>query len=87
MAGKIIYILCLNTVLGNVDISKQLNPRLMTFMTDLEHKAAAIPKTNDKETHSYMIQKEKEKLSMIPMIPIGKKQGDGNEIDLDNLLV
>ena len=27
--------------------------------------------SNDNDTHSYMIQKEREKLSIIPMFPIG----------------
>ena len=96
MTGKIIFILTVVTFLKGADAFKQLNANIDKMIARIENKTKGLMEdgkaivlynrttSNDNDTHSYMIQKEKEKLSIIPMIPIGMKSLDNpvkNEVD------
>ena len=100
MTRKIIYILTIATFLTRTNAFKQLNANIDNMIARVENhtnglvddgKAIVLynrTTSNDNDTHSYMIQKEREKLSIIPMFPIGiessaesvKNQGDGKDI-------
>ena len=85
MTGKIIFILTVVTILNGADAFKQLNANIDKMIARIENKTKGLMEdgkaivlynrttSNDNGTHSYMIQKEREKLSIIPMIPIGIK--------------
>ena len=85
MTGKILYFLTFVSILIKTDAFKQLNAnidkmiaRVENHTKDLMENGKAIvlynrTTSNDNDTHSYMIQKEREKLSIIPMFPIGIK--------------
>ena len=85
MTGKIIFLLTFASILIKTDAFKQLNAnidkmiaRVENHTKDLMENGKAIvlynrTTSNDNDTHAYMIQKEREKLSIIPMFPIGIK--------------
>ena len=96
MTGKIIFILTVVTIFNGADAFKQLNANIDKMIARIENKTKGLMEdgkaivlynrttSNDNDTHSYMIQKEKEKLSIIPMIPIGIKNSNKppkNEVD------
>ena len=99
MTGKIIFILTVVTFLKGADAFKQLNANIDKMIARIENKTKGLMEdgkaivlynrttSNDNDTHSYMIQKEKEKLSIIPMIPIGIKSSVkpvNNDVDTVN---
>ena len=85
MTGKILYFLTFVSILIKTDAFKQLNAHIDKIIArDENHtkdlmengKATVLynrTTSNDNDTHAYMIQKEREKLSIIPMFPIGIK--------------
>ena len=85
MTRKIIYFLTLVTFLIQIDAFKQLNANIDKMIARVENHTKGLMEdgkaivlynrttSNDNDTHAYMIQKEREKLSIIPMIPIGIK--------------
>ena len=105
MTGKIIYILTIFTFINRTNEFKQLNANIDKMIARVENHTKGLIEdgkaivlynlttSNDNDTHSYMIQKEREKLSIIPMFPIGIKssaesvqnQGDGKDIDFQAL--
>ena len=70
MTGKIFYFSTFVSILIKTDTFKQLNANIATkhLMED-----GNWTTSNDNDTHAYIIQKEREKLSIIPMFPIGIK--------------
>ena len=90
MTGKIIYILTIFTFLNRTNAFKQLNANIDKIIDKVENHTKGLMKdgkaevlynratSNDNDTHSYMIQKEKEKLSIIPMFPVGIKSSVKN---------
>ena len=85
MTGKIIFLLTFASILSKTDAFKQLNANIDKMITRVEKHTKGLMEdgkaivlynrttSNDNDTHSYMIQKEREKLSIIPMLPIGIK--------------
>ena len=85
MTGKILYFLTFVSILIKTDAFKQLNANIDKMIARVENhtkdlmengKATVLynrTTSNDNDTHAYMIQKEREKLSIIPMFPIGIK--------------
>ena len=85
MTGKIFYFFTCVSILVKTDAFKQLNAnidkmiaRVENHTKDLMENSKAIvlynrTTSNDNDTHAYMIQKEREKLSIIPMFSIGIK--------------
>ena len=104
MTGKIIYFFTLVTFLIQIDAFKQLNANIDKMIARVENHTKGLMEdgkaivlynrttSNDNDTHAYMIQKEREKLSIIPMFPIGikssvksvKNQDDGKQIRHQN---
>ena len=90
MTRKIIYIWTIATFLTRTNAFKQLNANIDNMIARVENHTNGLMKdgkaivlynyttSNDNDTHSYMIQKEKEKLSIIPMFPVGIKSSVKN---------
>ena len=70
MTGKIFYFFTFVSILVKTDAFKQLNANV-----DAKHlmEDGNWTTSNDDDTHAYIIQKEIEKLSIIPMFSIGIK--------------
>ena len=68
MTGKFFYFSTFVSILIKSDAFKRLNANIATkhLMED-----GNWTTSNNNETHAYIIQKEREKLSIIPMFPIG----------------
>ena len=85
MTGKIIFLLTFASILIKTDAFKQLNANIDKMIARVEKHTKGLMEdgkaivlynrttSNDNDTHSYMIQKEREKLSIVPMLPIGIK--------------
>ena len=85
MTEKIIYILTIFTFLNRTNAFEQLNVNIDKIINKVENQTKGLMEdgkagvlynrttSNDNDTHSYMVQKEKEKLSIIPMFPIGSE--------------
>ena len=104
MTRQIIYILTIATFLTRTDAFKQLNANIDKMIARVENHTKGLMEdgkaivlynrttSNDNDTHAYMIQKEREKLSIIPMFSIGIKssvksvnnQDDGKQIRHQN---
>ena len=95
MTGKILYFLTFVSILIKTDAFKQLNANIDKMIARVENhtkdlmengKATVLynrTTSNDNDTHAYMIQKEREKLSIIPMFPIGIKNSVKSVENLD----
>lgn len=80
---RTIYLLTLVTFLIKTDALKQLNADIDKMIATVENHTKGLMEdgqsivlynrttSNVNDTHAYMIQKEREKLSIIPMFPIG----------------
>ena len=85
MIGKIIYIFLFFSFLNRTKTFRQLNVNIDKIINKVENQTKGLMEdgkagvlynrttSNDNDTHSYMVQKEKEKLSIIPMFPIGSE--------------
>lgn len=85
MTRKIIYILTIFIFFNKTNAFKQLNANIDKMIAKVENHTNGLMKdgkaivlynyttSNGNDTNSFMIQKEKEKLSIIPMFPIGIK--------------
>ena len=85
MTEKIIYILTIFTFLNRTNAFEQLNVNIDKIINKVENQTKGLMEdgkagvlynrttSNDNDTHSYMVQKEKEKLSIIPMFTIGSE--------------
>ena len=90
MTEKIIYILTIFTFLNRTNAFEQLNVNIDKIIDKVENQTKGLMEdgkamvldnyttSNDNDTHSYMIQKEKEKLSIIPMFPVRIKSSVKN---------
>ena len=92
MTVKIILLFTFFSILSKTDAFKQLNANIDKMIARVEKHTKGLMEdgkaivlynrttSNDNDTHSYMIQKEREKLSIIPMLPIGIK-GSGKSVE------
>ena len=77
MTGKIFYFLTFVSILIKTNAFKQPNTNIDKMLTRVENRTKNLMKdgkrttSNGNDTHAYMIQKEREKLSIIPIFPIG----------------
>ena len=94
MTEKIIFLFSLTILLYQAVGILSINANIDKIISKVENHTKGLFEdgkaivlynwTNDNNSHSYMIQKENEKLSIIPMFPIAFKKIDNIQMPLNN---